>query len=240
MRLQPERLQGGQEYYVFFLYAKPDTRQTYQIYVGKALNLPDFDPERDVQFVRADIGGTNQLTFPMKSEIFPDGWLREYDPGSGILTVTVDMSVNGIAEQFTSLQLQEDLCQPRSFCSWDKVKKACGCNEALNDKRSPLYNPALYRDCIEKTGTEGRTVCSWAGNDIDCPDGLCFGFSFRLPDIFDADGVDQRPTAVPFQEDKDYDWCMGWKIADPDLAGSCYYMDPPPPLPNKDTYCTDQ
>ena len=231
---------GGQEYYVFFLYAKPDTRQIYQVYVGDALGLPDFNPERDVKMVRADIGGTNQLTF--KSEGFPEGWRREYDPESGILTVTVDMSVKGISEQFTSLKLKKGLCQPRSFCSWDETTKTCGCNEALNDRNSPLYNPELYQDCIEKGGTEGRTVCSWAGNDIDCPDGLCFGFSFKLPDMFEADGMDERPEAVPFQEDSNYGWCIDWNKADADLAGSCDYdgpLSPVPPVPGNPTYCTD-
>ena len=226
---------GGQEYYVFFLYAKPETRQTYQVYVGDALDLPDFDPKRDVKMVRANIGGTNQLTF--KSEAFPEGWGRDYDSGSGILTVTVDMSVEGIKEHFTSVKLKKDLCQPRSFCSWDDEEKTCECNEALNDRNSPLYNPELYQDCIEKPGIEGRTVCSWAGNDIDCPDGRCFGFSFKLPDLFFADGGDQRPEPVPFQEDKG--WCIDWDKAGADLAGTCRYDGPPPPLLNNPTYCTN-
>lgn len=217
---------GGQTYNVFFLYAKPETRQTYEIYVGET----GFDKLTDVKMVRVDISGGNAL--PIASKDFPVGWSRDYDPGSGILTVTADLTA--FKDEF--VKVKKDLCQPESFCSWDGAK--CGCNEALNDKTSPLYNPALYQDCIEETGTEKRTICSWAGNDIDCPDGLCFGFSFRLPDGFMADGVDRRLDPIPFQEDMDYDWCVDWKRADEDLAGTrCHYTPSEPPIPQ---YCKDQ
>ena len=250
---------GGQSYNVFFLYAKPDARQTYQIYVGRS----GFNKLTDVKMVRVDIGKTNVL--PIETMGYPDQWNPVYDEGTGILTVTVDMSVKGIAEQFTSLELKKDLCQPKSFCGWDDKEETCECNEALKDPNSPLYNPtlyddctgckeawndpasplydpALYQDCMDKTGSfQGeRIVCSWAGNDIDCPDGLCFGFSFKLPDGFMANGADERPATVPFQEDNDYGWCIDWDKADADLAGTCEYMGPPPPVPGNPTYCRDQ
>ena len=217
---------GGQSYYVFFLYAKPDTRQTYQVYVGEGLNQADV--LKDVKLVRADISGGNVL--PFASEDFPNTpgyshpWSREYDKDFGILTVGIDL--RDFESEFASVQ--KTLCQPKSFCSWNETKSECECNKELNNPQSALYNPTLYNDCIETTGTEGRTICSWAGNDIDCPDGRCFGFSFKLPDKFTADSTDQRPTLENFLR---VDWCTNWLTADMSLAGSCYYMDPPPKPP---------
>lgn len=207
---------GGQTYYVFYLYAKPETKQTYQIYVGDG-----FDLKNDVMMVRADISGTNVL--PFKSEDFPDSpsnphpWHRAYS--SGILTVTVDLT----DYEGDFINTREDFCQPKSMCNWNTSESVCECSKDLNDPSSPLYNPALYKDCMEKTGTEGRTICSWAGNDIDCPEGGCFGFSFKLPDSFEANGEDERPATECFTADQD--WNVPWTPAVPPLAGSCF--DPP-------------
>jgi hypothetical protein len=208
-----------QTYYVFFLYAKPTTTQTYKIYVG-----PGFDPDTDVKMVRADIFHSKQLSFT--SQDFPDGvWSRSYN--SGILTVTVDMS--SFSSEFKNTKA--DLCQPKSFCSWNGT--SCECNKEMNNPKSPLYDPALYRDCIEKSSAQPRTICSWAGNDIDCPAGGCFGFSFSLPGGFATDPTpDPRPAATCFP--KDTAWNVLWGYADDKLAGTCF--DPPvQPI----GFCTD-
>lgn len=205
---------AGHTYNVFFLYAKPQTRQTYQIYVG-----PGLDVKNDVKMVRADIFGTNQLKIP--SHDFPDTagqahpWSRSYDSNSGILTVSVDLT--DFEGEFTSTRA--GLCQPQSFCTWDGAD--CVCNKAMNDPKSVLYNPALYKDCIEKTGTKGRTICSWAGNDIDCPEHGCFGFSFKLPAGFTTVAGERiRPTPTCFEADND--WKVPWTPATPDLAQACF------------------
>ena len=136
---------AGQTYYVFLLYAKPDTKQTYQIYVGSG-----FDKKQDVAMVRADIFKTKELGFT--SEVFPDDlgdkhpWERSYD--NGTLTVTVDLT--DFESEFTNSQ--ENLCQPRNFCTWNNAEKKCACNEQLNNPTSVLYNPAALQELHGRNG----------------------------------------------------------------------------------------
>ena len=80
---------GGETYYLFFLFAKYDTVQTYQIYVG-----PGFYIGTDLSLVRADISSA-PIQFTPKAWPQSEGkdlWVRDYDPATGILTVTVDMN----------------------------------------------------------------------------------------------------------------------------------------------------
>jgi len=210
----------GQTYYIFFLYAKPTTSQTYQIYVGPGFNL-----KNDVTMVHADIFHTKQLSF--NSEAFPDGiWERSYN--SGILTVTVDM--NHFGNEFVNTKA--DLCKPRTCCTWNSDNSTCECNAELNDPTSPLYNPALYTECTEKTGTGQRSICSWAGNDIDCPLDGCFGFSFKLPGGFATEPTpDPRPVTACFPNNSV--WNVPWVFADDNLAGTCFGTPVEP-----DTFCS--
>jgi hypothetical protein len=211
---------GGQIYYVFFLYAKakPATRQTYQIYVG-----PGFNPDKDLMMARADIFHTSQLK--LTTEDFPASpkgkWSRSYD--SSILSVTVDLT--DFEGEF--LNTKADLCKPANFCTWNSGKSTCECNPALNIPSSPLYNPSLYKDCTETTGTGKRTICSWAGNDIDCPKDGCIGFSFKLPNGFQTDpAVNPRPVTNCFP--KDTVWNIDYTSVDLALAGDCHNPNPTP------------
>jgi hypothetical protein len=210
----------GQIYYVFFLYAKPTTKQTYQIYVG-----PGFNEQTAVQLVHADIFHTKQLTFT--SEAFPDGiWTRSYN--SGILTVTVDM--NQFGSEFVNSK--PDLCQPASFCTWNSDKATCECSAELNNPNSPLYDPVLYAECTEQTGAGKRTICSWAGNDIDCPRDGCFGFSFKLPDDFKTDPTPDPRLAADCFPNNTF-WNVPWALAEDNVAGTCFN---PPVKP--DSFCS--
>src|ERR1035438_97742 len=73
---------GGQTYYVFQLFAKPDTSVTYQIYVGK-----DFDPSTQLAPLRVN-QLNNPPTFtpgPWGSYPCPQGGC--FDSSTGILTI---------------------------------------------------------------------------------------------------------------------------------------------------------
>src|SRR5262249_28030180 len=107
--------QPGQTYYLFLLYAKPSTHQTYQLYVGKD---PQFDPKAIVSLVRADIDN-KPLKFTPAA--WPAGWRRTYDPKTGILTV--QMTMTPFAKQFGAQRAVS--CGPASFCKWNGT--ACVC-----------------------------------------------------------------------------------------------------------------
>jgi hypothetical protein len=189
--------QPGQTYYLFLLYALPDTQQTYQLYVG---NDPTFDPTASVNLVRANIASA-PLGFAQAA--WPAQWTRGYDPGTGILTVTMTMAP--FADQFGAARAAS--CGPASFCAWNG--SACVC--AL-DPSDPLY-----AECI----ADNSAICTYAGNAVDCPQGGCLGFSVTLPASFATDPMpDPRPDPVPFPQNAD--WNVSWTLASQDLAGTCY------------------
>jgi len=142
--------QGGQTYYMYFLYAKPASRLTFQIYVGK-----DFDLTSDISAVRSTLD-----TMPMSAitpfSPWPAAWQKNYndavacagfvDQKCGILQVTVDFS--GQKDEF-SLPAN-GLCQPETFCRTTLAEPGnpatCGC--ALNaDDPLVIANPGFLQHC---------------------------------------------------------------------------------------------
>jgi hypothetical protein len=212
---------AGETYYVFLVYAKPSTRQTYQLYVG-ANNAANFEAN-NVSAVGVDLA-TKTLGFQTIS--WPDGWSRSYDPTTGILSVTMDLQ--GFQEGFTAANA--DQCQPKSFCTWNDQNQQCQCSSQLQSD-----NPALYQECTEKNSRGEDAICRWAVNDIDCPvvNGAraCLGFAVTLPPTFVADGTDRRPRAQCFPPTSD--WLDPLVPASPPLAGAC--ADPPV---NPPAFCT--
>src|SRR5204863_9856608 len=84
---QPRRLnvfEPGKTYYMFFVYGKPSTVQTFQIYVGSSFLATSVQPQK------VDISSANLRFSPAPGET----WLKkpEFNPATGILTVTVDFS----------------------------------------------------------------------------------------------------------------------------------------------------
>jgi len=76
--------QPSQTYYTFLLFAKPATQQTYQLYVGPGFNL-----DSDVWMSQASVGS---VPFKFQQGNWPSTWMKSYDPSTGVLTVTMDMS----------------------------------------------------------------------------------------------------------------------------------------------------
>ncbi len=209
----------NQTYYVFLVYARPTTKQTYEMFVGAGYDSSgghspgDFVQDK-VRAVRVNLGTLN-LSFD--NQDWPGVWERTYNDSTGILTVTMDLS----AFQTEFAQAAASACQPKPFCEWNSTDQSCDCSTILQQD-----DPELYTECTQKLGAEEHTICSWSVKDIDCPaflDGTlkprCLGFAVTLADSFVADGTDRRPTPECFP--KDSDWDVPFTPVSEALAGHC-------------------
>ena len=194
--------ESGKTYYVFLLYAKPTTRQTYEIFVGQGADKGYADT---VKGVRASLA-QDPLSFTDDPSL---KWDRDYDPDSGILTVTMDLS--GFGSEFEEAKL--DFCQPESFCELNGAKTRCQCSDYLK-----ATDPVLYQECLD-----GNICGTFAGKDIDCPLKGCFGFKVTLPSAFVADDGLHRPDPSCFPENEA--WNVQWKNAGSEVAGTCFDPD---------------
>jgi cell migration-inducing and hyaluronan-binding protein len=164
--------QPGDTYYVFFVYAKPTTRQTYQIYLGKNATASA------IKSIQVRLDNLNNIT-----NLGDVPWLAT-DPSqvatSGILSVTADFTK--LTDHSLDTVPANGLCQPLTFC------KASGttCGSALTDS-DPLViaNPNIKQ--------QADAICSqWAVKDLDCPPKGCYGFSFTIP----GSGFDTTKTTI--------------------------------------------
>jgi cell migration-inducing and hyaluronan-binding protein len=217
-------------YYMFFLYAKNSTRQTYQIYVGKDPAGGSIKPARvqipDTTLIAAQDGDTQPWLKADTSTVMTDG----------IVSVTVDFSkLPKGANQKTELDPvpANGLCKPSKFCTADGV--TCGSQLAAND-------PAVLISTYLKANA-ARACSTWAVKDLDCPLKGCLGFSFTLPGatIFQADATEANPTPhrpypVAFGEGEATsdqglpNWLVKFSVTavDPDhSAGQCHYTKLP-------------
>ncbi len=212
----------NKSYNFFLLYAKPSTRLTFQIYVGKDST---FSETGSVRMVRAGtkvkdgdnevvILRGNKLNFT-SADFWPSNWSRAYNSDKGILEVTMDMGFSRAQDEKTKKladdfgdKAKQETCKPKSFCRWDDKKNKC---------------------CAAGNLTEcDESVCSWSNKALDCPSGGCLGFQVTFPDKFSADddaGGANRPNTEPYPVK---DWNVGWKYADKIYDGdlkSCSYSD---------------
>jgi cell migration-inducing and hyaluronan-binding protein len=177
-------------YNIFFLFAKPTTTQTYNIYVG-----PGFNKATDVKLIRADIA-TKKITF-QSSDTLPPTWNATYK--DDILTVTVNMNFPNFVTNYNDERMAS--CQPNSFCTWtgNASSGSCGCNATLANY--PDQN--LIDECngTNDEGLENKVpLCSWSVSDLTCPKGGCYGFSFKMPEGFTTgakQGLPPAPTCFP-------------------------------------------
>ena len=194
----------GQTYYTFLLYAKPGTEQTYDLYVGPGFNL-----STDVFAARADISGS-----PTKftTDPWPASWSKQYNPSSGVLTVTMNMDFDEFKTDYSASG--QNQCQPQNFCSWKPAAKSCGCALPSSD--------GLFSEC--------QSVCGkWTAKDVDCPQGRCFGFGVTLPSGFTNGSKPNLPPSSQCFPQND-DWNTPFTPASPSVAGkACYYSSLPEP-----------
>jgi hypothetical protein len=237
--------QGGKTYDFFLLHAKAisdnakdlgNTEQTYQMFVG--IGLDTAKVLADVNLIRVQIP-----TFPLvicpdpinKNPACPANiggntstLIKDYKPGSGILTVTLNLSA--FKNDFDTAR--QALCQPGTFCQWTGTTATGSC----------VPNGSIGN----LSADERKIACGYAGKDIDCPTGGCVGFSVKLPaqcppgihtgNCFDAN--DQTTKSVPtipkalatcYPNVKDpatnpwwIDLSMNNRTAIQDIAKSCY------------------
>jgi hypothetical protein len=212
--------EGGQTYYVFFLFAKGTTKQTYQIYVG--------DKPATIKPVRA-----NLASGPIK---FKDGgnspeWLT-WDNNKPVQTVTVDFAAYG--KELDPKNILNGQCGPKKFCKWGTAAGSCVSNLAANDPQ--LSANSRLKDEVD-------AACrNWAAKDLDCPKNGCFGFSFTLDNNFNknSDGTLKKEPdwAARPAPSKFPDWTTQFvrTTTDPDnksrpekgIESECYYPKLPP------------
>ncbi len=196
--------QPGHTYFVYLVYAKSDTKVTFQAYVGKnadsvvnsvkMVRLGTLRPDGVV--MKAPFQFTAQAAWPWESV--------GYQPDTGILTVTMDMS--NFRQDF--INGEKEACKPSSVCEWKG--DSCGCAATVKD---------IQYSCED-------AVCRWSSKAMECPANGCIGFQFTLPANFVADGNLYRPAAEPFPSS----WNIAWSpfLVDEATAGSCYYRTTPP------------
>lgn len=195
--------QAGATYYTMLLFAKPTTTQTYQYYVG-----PGFNSATDVFAARADTSSAPVRFTPGDS--WPATWPQpQYDPKTGLLTVTIDMGFSEFQDSYRAAS--QNKCAPVGFCGWSSVSNQCSSSLEPTDT---LYG-------------ESQSVCSrWPVKDVDCPQGGCYAFGIKLPAGFTTGPKPALPPASqPFPSTPA--WETPFVPASRTVAGSCYSVGAP-------------
>jgi hypothetical protein len=200
---------GGKKYNFFFVYAKADTEQTYQMYVG-----PGFNKDSDVELIRANVVN---VPFPITrvagNPVIPgtDNKKLTLNTQYDGLILTVTLNLGAFAGDFSSAA--GNLCVPKTFCEWNGSKCVGKANSGI----------------ASLTADERNIACSYAGKDIDCPTGGCVGFRVKLPAAFQAN--DQTKSLnIPSKSAQCFPKEANWNVtpvqADSGLAGAACYQAP--------------
>ena len=190
---------GGNTYDFFLLYAKEDTEQTYQMYVG-----PGFKTDTDVKLIRADI---RNAPFKISSGT-PDPKILNTKYDSTILKVTLNLKA--FANDFASAA--KGLCVPQTFCNWNgsKCVGKAGVGNLTADERDIACGYAgKDKDC--PTG-------GCVGFSVKLPSGAA-GFQAN-----DQTTTMEIPAKHKECFPKDTNWNVNLKPleAPSSLAGTCY------------------
>ena len=197
---------AGHTYYVWFIYAKPSTVQTYDIYVG--LNE---DGKYQIQPIRANLPDQAYEFTPKPGA----SWIKvsPYNAQTGTVKVTLDLS--GQQSDFDNSKGQ--FCQPRSFCMPEGSGAQTKCV------------------CKPGTQCTDNAVCSWATAELDCPQDPdspgkmgCYGFSITMPGDF-SPTTPVKPDQSLFQlfDKNPFFDKVDWDIKAEPSGGDCFYSSPP-------------
>jgi len=228
--------QPEQTYYVFLLFAKPTTVQTYDLYVGKNFfTCPNGDTvcpvtsTDNVWLTRVELPSSYEFRKSGSGKIPGTGSVL-YNTSTGVLSVTLDMSklVNGSGKSFADLyeDQKKSQCQPETFCQWKENPKdgedQCQCAKSIF---SPPSSNFQTNECSTKGG-----ICSWATQDEDCPKGGCFGFGVKLTKdfVYSDAGPDLPPVPPPITAP--FPKVAPWKVtvtSPVSNSDACFYPNPP-------------
>ncbi len=214
--------QGTKSYLVFLLFAKPTTKQTYQIYGGTGFT------DASISGVQVDVKDMPLPATAVKEWKGAKFWTAIPDPTRpGVMDVTIDM--NKLPKDLldpkhltSGADDMDETCQPHTYCS--KITSGntttCGC-----DKKKlgilGLLDPKYENIC--------DNICThWAVKDLDCPEGGCLGFKFTLPGDFVAKDQFERPAPTPYPADPwdAISFIRTGTLPDKDVnPGGCHYTD---------------
>lgn len=210
-----------QTYYMFFLYAKPTTKQVYQIYVGDGF---------DTKSILAQRGDISSAPVKFAADTKTSAWFTVDSYTDQVVTITVDFGKlnDEDKKQLLPQNPKNGQCGPAAFCKWD-TRNPNMCVSSLS-RSDPLLvaNSALKE--------EADAVCGkWAVKDLDCPAEGCFALSFKLDrnGFKTASKIGQRKRPKP---DEFTGWTTKFSVTDtlPDKADTtgsqCYYDRTKPPV----------
>ena len=211
--------QANQKYYVFLLFAKPSTTQTYSMYVG-----PGFDKTTvlGVRMHQTGDGKGNAISFDEMPLPSSWGWTPSYNANTGVLTVTMNMDFTDFQNNYNASKAAR--CEPQSFCTMNG--NACGCALAPNDP--------LYKDCKDVCSSGADPDCpngvctGWASKDVDCPENGCYGFAFiTTPGFTTGPKNGLPPTPGCYDTSSHSPWNLQFGRHDMQSTQQCYYTTVP-------------
>lgn len=240
----PTSFIGGGLYDLFFVYSKPSTQQTYQLFIGKKLD--ESIAKTNVKF------GYEGLTLPFiftpasMNDADSGAWDSRYNPNTGILTLTTNMSKLAsiyslsatIPDSNPETTLGKQYCQPATMCSFSNNRCQCipnGPYSALCNQTNPPPNPL---------SPVGPTVCDWSLKDLDCPAPGCPAFQITFPPpcaggnnegcFAPDDDLAHRPPPGTFSGADFTYFEVDFNLANEDTAGGqCFYGTKQPATVNK-------
>ncbi len=230
----PSFFEPGRKYTFFTLYAKPNTKVTFQLFVGKGID--------DIRHVVNKIRMNSKTLIPSDSE--PYECNNCYDKEQGILTVTLDLSKYKNSA-FSPANFYKESCGPASYCTWNdsnntceakicasKEKGACEAEKCTWSESSSTCSARIsYAD-----NTASNVCSSWAVKAPECPAGGCFGFQITFPGTFDSDitpynasaSPQDRPRPKPVEYSKSEHWKDNtWKRVLDKGGKECIYTNIP-------------
>ncbi|MEJ0019962.1 MAG: hypothetical protein WDN25_26110 [Acetobacteraceae bacterium] len=202
-----------QTYYLFLLFTKADTKQTYQVYVGENFKL---DSVKGIRFTGRGVSFVKE-TWDMPVEWKPT-MIKGADGKLDVMQITLDFSK--VTVPLDPKKAGNEACQPLTFCK-SGGEAGCGCNVDPKDPRL-LINPSFKRWCEQ-------TCKEWAVKDLDCPEIGCLGISFTMPSDFEAKNQYKRPQPEEFpslETDpvwKNVSFIPTKEGPDANAGGTCYY-----------------
>ncbi|HKD66941.1 MAG TPA: G8 domain-containing protein [Candidatus Binataceae bacterium] len=234
----PNALVGGEKYELYFLYAKPRTKQTYTLWLGKNLTKEQFDPNKSVLYGHTDISQGGKFPFVPKKDgstnVWPTGWVRDYTPSTGYLTISFDMNAPEVKDDFNlnkpiDKPLGQELCQPASMCKWgtnkNTAKTDCVCS--ITDTSNPLYSTCNETITDKSSPDFGRyAVCRWSVKDLDCPAAGCEAIEITMPGDFKPDDAADHHRPAPVAFDGAFDWKVSFNNEDTAISGAQCHYDP--------------